>query len=165
LKKYYICPPSFMARREVFDHLGGYDESLAYEDFDFFVRSSRKFKFCYSDKVLVQKRILATSLSAKQYQKGSKQLISTYFICEKALLLNKTKKEHVALKKRIQYELTQALITKNYNIAKQFLQLYNQNPEGKNYIFLFLVNFFVLFKPNLNLLTRFEIKTRMLLSK
>ncbi|MDQ3394436.1 MAG: glycosyltransferase, partial [Bacteroidota bacterium] len=48
LKKYYICPPSFMARREVFDHLGGYDESLAYEDFDFFVRSSRNFKFCYS---------------------------------------------------------------------------------------------------------------------
>lgn len=165
LSNYFICPPTFMAKKEVFDQLGGYDESLAYEDFDFFVRSSRKFKFCYTDKVLVQKRVLPASLSAKQYKPNSLQLLSTFHICEKAFILNKTKEEHLALKKRIRYELTQALISKNYPIAKKFLELYNQYPEGKSYVFLLLVNLLVLFKPNLYLLSEFKTRSRFLLSK
>jgi glycosyltransferase involved in cell wall biosynthesis len=165
LKNYYICPPTFMARKEVFDQIGGYDESLAYEDFDFLVRSSRKFKFCYTDKVLVQKRILPNSLSTRQYKPGSAQLLSTYHVCEKAFILNRTKEEHLALKKRIRYELTQALISKNYKIAKKFLELYNQGSAGKNYIFLFFVNLLVLFKPNLFLVSLFKTRTRLLLSR
>ncbi|MGI8599016.1 MAG: glycosyltransferase [Chitinophagaceae bacterium] len=165
LSRYFICPPTFMARKEVFNQLGGYDESLTYEDFDFFVRSSRRFKFCYTDKVLVQKRVLPTSLSTKQYLPGSPQLLSTYYICEKAYILNKTKEEHLALKKRIRFELKQALISKNYSVAKKFLELYNLYPEGKSYIFLFLVNMLVLFKPNLPLISGFKLKSNLQLSK
>ena len=39
-----------MMRKSVFDALGGYDESLSYEDFDFWVRAARKFKFAYTRK-------------------------------------------------------------------------------------------------------------------
>lgn len=39
LSTYFIPGPTMMVRREVLDFLGGYDEELTYEDFDFWVRS------------------------------------------------------------------------------------------------------------------------------
>ena len=64
LRQYFICPPTTMARRSVFEYLHGYDENLDYEDFDFLVRSSRKYKFCYSPETLVQRRIVHGSKSS-----------------------------------------------------------------------------------------------------
>ena len=37
LRRYFICAPTMMIKREVLDRLGGYDENLAKEDFDFWV--------------------------------------------------------------------------------------------------------------------------------
>lgn len=148
LSRYFICPPTMMARKEVFDQLNGYDESLAYEDFDFFVRSSRNFKYCYTDKVLVHKRVLAGSLSSEQYKPGSRQLLSTFKICSKAFDLNKTREEHLALKKRIKYEMRQAILNNNYTVAAKFLNLYNKyqpNPYYKT-----LMSFLIRLKPNLS---------------
>ncbi|MDX5396863.1 MAG: glycosyltransferase family 2 protein, partial [Hymenobacteraceae bacterium] len=34
LRRYFINPPSMLMRREVFEKLNGYDETMAYEDFD-----------------------------------------------------------------------------------------------------------------------------------
>ena len=56
LKKYFICSPSMVINKKVFDRIGGYDDNLAYEDFDFWVRSSKCWKYTYIDKVLIQKR-------------------------------------------------------------------------------------------------------------
>jgi glycosyltransferase involved in cell wall biosynthesis len=58
LERYFISTPSMMMRRSVFDTLGGYDESLTYEDFDFWVRAARKFKFAFTDDILVKKHVL-----------------------------------------------------------------------------------------------------------
>jgi glycosyltransferase involved in cell wall biosynthesis len=107
--RYFICPPTMMTRREVFEKLNGYDESLAYEDFDFWVRSSRYFKYCFTDEVLVQRRVVSGSLSSKQYVRNSLQMRSTFKVCKKIKKLNKTANENTALRKRIYFEMRQCL--------------------------------------------------------
>lgn len=126
LKRYFICTPSMMMRRSVLDELGGYDENLAYEDFDFWVRSARYWKYLYTDQVLVKKRVLPHSWSARQYEESSRQLASTLAICYKAKALNKTREEDMALGKRLAYELRQAIKHKQWALGKQFLELKKQ---------------------------------------
>jgi GT2 family glycosyltransferase len=96
-------------RRSILEELGGYDESLAYEDFDFWVRAARIGKFAYNPKILVEKRKLNTGWSAQQYRPGSKQLETTYRVCLKAQQLNRNKREIKALGRRLGYELRQAI--------------------------------------------------------
>lgn len=109
LKTHFICSPTTMMKKIVFNELGGYDELLAYEDFDLWVRASRCWKFCYTDGVLVHKRVLAPSHGKQQYKRGNSQMASTYRICEKAYDLCQSKDEYAALRKRILYELKHAL--------------------------------------------------------
>jgi hypothetical protein len=110
----------------VLDDLQGYDESLAYEDFDFWVRSSRHYQYLYSNQVMVKKRKVFNSLSSRQYRFGSAQLRSTYKVCEKASKLNQSPAEERALDKRIRYELRNALLTGNLKLAVDFLSLYTR---------------------------------------
>ena len=42
IERFFICSPSMIFRRSVIDHLQGYDSTLSYEDFDFWIRSSRR---------------------------------------------------------------------------------------------------------------------------
>lgn len=123
LSRYFICGPTMMIRREVVDALGGYDESLAYEDFDFWVRSSRYFNYCYTREALVKRRVVPFSMGNQQYKRGSLQLRSTLKVCEKALLLNEALEENTALKKRIYYELRQALRLGEFVLAKDYWNL------------------------------------------
>ncbi len=83
IKKYFIPPPSMMIKREVLEELGGYDENLAYEDFDFWIRSSRNWHYAFQTESLTLVRRLEDSLSSKAYSKNDKQLHSTYLVCEK----------------------------------------------------------------------------------
>jgi glycosyltransferase involved in cell wall biosynthesis len=71
--RYFICSPTMMFRREVVEHLNGYDESLAYEDFDFWVRAARTFKFIYSPCVLLKKRSVANSMSKNQFTRAGRE--------------------------------------------------------------------------------------------
>lgn len=123
LGKYFISPVTMIYRKSLVDDLGGYDESLAYEDFDFWVRSSRIFKYCYRPEITVQRRVLPQSASTKQYIKNSEMLKSTLVICKKALNLNRTKLEDLALLKRIGYEGKMSLISNNYLLGFWFFIL------------------------------------------
>src|SRR5690606_1369510 len=58
-----------LVKKKVFDQLNGYDETLAYEDFDLWTRASRSFDIQYLDVVLAQKRVLPDSLSAQFYSR------------------------------------------------------------------------------------------------
>ncbi|VAW27729.1 hypothetical protein MNBD_BACTEROID06-1010, partial [hydrothermal vent metagenome] len=93
LGKYFISPPTMVYRKTLLDKLNGYNEALSYEDFDFWVRSSRITNYCYSAEVTVQKRMLSTSVSTSQYVKNSSMLISTLAVCKTALRLNRNKSE------------------------------------------------------------------------
>ena len=123
LKRYFICSPSMMYRASFLQEIGGYDEALAYEDFDIMIRLSRDYPFSYTDKVLVEKRVLESSMSTKQYKKGNSQLKSTLVICEKAFLLLKEQSEKKALLQRISFEAKQAFIHKRFLLLLSFISL------------------------------------------
>jgi len=122
VERYLISAPAMMMTKKVLDELNGYDEELSYEDFDFWVRSARNYKYTFTDKVLVKKLILDNSLSSIQYQRKNKHALSTAKVCEKILSLNKTEEENQALLKRINYELKWALVTENWEASKLLIQ-------------------------------------------
>ncbi len=105
IDRYFICSPTMMFRRSVIEQLNGYDESLAFEDFDFWVRASREFRFVYTPQVLLKKRSVANSMSKNQFKKSSAQRWSTFKVCQKIKQLNTTKEETDALKQRVRYEI------------------------------------------------------------
>ncbi len=123
LEKYYISTPTMMMSRKVLDELGGYDEELSYEDFDFWVRSARKYQYRFTDAVLVNKCVLKKSLSAQQALYKNRHILSTVVVCEKALALNKSQEENEALWKRVTYELKWAMVTENWEAARRFLEI------------------------------------------
>lgn len=123
LSRYFISSPSMLMRRLVLEAVGGYDESLAYEDFDFWLRSSRYWKYCFTDRTLVKKRIVPGSWSTRQYEKQSRQLESTLKICRKAQALNRHKSEEQALGRRLSYEIRQAIRKQVFDVAGELLEL------------------------------------------
>jgi glycosyltransferase involved in cell wall biosynthesis len=123
VQRYFICLPTLFAKREVFDYLGGYDERLTYEDFDFLVRSSRKYKYSYTDEILVHKRKLSNSMSTKQYVYRSEQMQSTLAVCKKITELNENASEQGALRKRVYYEMRQCVRTGNLKLFFSYLKL------------------------------------------
>lgn len=109
-----LCSVSSMYKKSIFDALNGYDTTLSYEDFDYWIRASREYNIEYIDAVLVQKRITPNSLHASFYTKKNKNSNSTYIILKKAFKLNKNKKEHQTLIPRVNIEIRNSFLTRNY---------------------------------------------------
>lgn len=125
LSRYFISSPTMLVRREVFDVIGGYDETLAYEDFDFWVRSARHFPYRCIHEVLTKVRKVQGSLSSRAYLRDDRQLESTYRVCVKAKSLNRNASEDAALAARVRYELRHAVFTGNLREAELFYTLLN----------------------------------------
>lgn len=124
LKKYFISTPTMLIKKSVLIELGGYDESLSYEDFDFWVRSSRKYLYHYQDEITTLKRIIPASHSSAFYkQKHNPHLISTLKVCKKARLLNQTPEEDEALIRCTKYHFRQCFFTQNHNLLSEYYQL------------------------------------------
>lgn len=142
LARYFICTPTMMMRKSVLDQLGGYDENLKYEDFDFWIRSGKITKYCYTDKALVKKRVLKNSLSSGQYRRNSNMLSSTYQVCLKAEKLNETESETKALCRRSIYEFRKALFSGNFKDASNFstLLIRNLKPGAKRSLYTLMNN-------------------------
>ncbi|MDB5272394.1 MAG: b-glycosyltransferase, glycosyltransferase family 2 protein [Chitinophagaceae bacterium] len=124
VKRYFISPVGIMMKHAVLQQLGGYDEALTYEDFDFWVRSSRTYHYAYLDECLVAKRETPLSLSTRFKKKGYERMFeSTARVCQKIAWLNQTEKENKALLLRIQYEIRQAIRYKASGAVSIYLQL------------------------------------------
>ncbi len=123
IKKYLISAPTMMMRKSMLDDLGGYDETLTYEDFDFWVRSARAWKYSFVNEILVEKRILSNSLSTKQFKKSSKHDLSTYRVCEKILSLNRDLGDHLSLIQRLIYESKQSLFRADFSLLAKYTKL------------------------------------------
>lgn len=123
LSTYFIPSPTMMIRKEVMDELGGYDESLAYEDFDFWVRASRLYKFSFLNERSTYIRRKHGSMSEGWYVPGDKQLHSTFIVCKKAAKLNRTVPEKNALIRRLRYELRQSVFSENHVEGQNFFKL------------------------------------------
>jgi len=122
VKNYFICPPTMMMKADVLEVLGGYDAMLAYEDFDFWIRSSRNCHYAYLDEVVIKKRVVKGSLSSKAYQRKMQK--STFEVCKKIYKLNKTKREHQALLWRLLYEAKPALKTAYLSLVLRYMILF-----------------------------------------
>ena len=96
-------------KTDVLKQLGGYDENLAYEDLDIWVRISRDYKVEYVPISLAEKRELDSSLSAQFIHKRNPKTTllhkSTLEIFKKILDLNKTKSENKIVINRMNFEL------------------------------------------------------------
>lgn len=125
LEQYFICTPTMMIRREVLEKLGGYDESLTYEDFDFWVRSSILYKYAYQDEILTRKRILKDSLGSQVFMPGSGMLYSTYQVCNKAYDLNRNQADFDALAGRIRTFIRKCFYAQEFELAIKFRRLLN----------------------------------------
>ncbi|HEX8333585.1 MAG TPA: glycosyltransferase [Segetibacter sp.] len=62
IERPFVTAPSAIVKKIVLDELNGFDESLVYEDHDFYLRASKKFKFHFLPEKTVMYRILSTSL-------------------------------------------------------------------------------------------------------
>ena len=130
LENYFICTPTMMMRRVTLNLLGGYDEELLFEDFDFWVRSAVRFKYHYQDEILTKKRLHSASLSSLVYQKNSGLLNSYYTVCNKAYDLNRDQQEFNLLAARIRTFIRKCLYAHEFELAMQFRRLLNyiENP-------------------------------------
>ncbi|WP_426485968.1 glycosyltransferase [Flavobacterium sp. 2] len=122
-----ICSVSSMVKKSVFDDLNGYDENLAYEDLDIWIRASRKYEFDFIDEILIKKRISTTSLGThfflKNDERSRKINYSTHLIIKKAIRLNRTKEEHKAILKRIHFEMILAYKTSDFKLLLKYILL------------------------------------------
>ncbi len=120
LSTYFIASPTMLVRTQVMLDLKGYDEQLSYEDFDFWIRSSIRYQYAFLDERLTKIRKLTRSMSTGWYQRGDKQLHSTYVVCRKAQVLNREEQDKQALVKRLKYELRHSVFSQNYEEAGLF---------------------------------------------
>jgi hypothetical protein len=115
-----MCSVSAMVKKTVFDELKGYDENLAYEDLDFWIRASRLYDVDFIDEILINKRIVTNSLGTNFFKKKNTINNSTFLILEKAIRLNQTKEENKALLKRIHFEMILAFHTSNFTLLLKY---------------------------------------------
>jgi len=124
LKRYFICTPTMLMNREMLMKLGGYDEQLAYEDFDLWVRAARHWKFAFLDEVTFQKRKLKSSMSAQRHMHHyNEQMNSVYAVCRKAFHLCKSKDDLKALHERLNYEYRQCVKHGAEHLVDQYILL------------------------------------------
>ncbi|TGE20127.1 glycosyltransferase family 2 protein [Hymenobacter elongatus] len=123
LRRYFISTPTMLMRRTVLEQLRGYDETLAYEDFDFWVRAARNFRFYFLDEVTTQKRLHPAAMSRRGYRPNDPFLASTIQVCRKALGLCRTPAEQAALGVRLRWELRQAVRWGNFREAHELFGL------------------------------------------
>ena len=127
IRKAFICTPTMMMRKAVLDELGGYDESLSYEDYDFWVRSGRKYAYYFQDLILTKKRIVSNSHRTSFYQKKQNaHLTSTLKICWKAYHQNLNQEEHLALAVSVRYHMRQSLYMEVFELVEEYAQLLQQ---------------------------------------
>jgi len=131
LHSYKICSPTIMVRKSVFIELGGYDESLSYEDYDFFIRSSRKYNYHFIDKPLIYKREVDASLSKAFYKKkNNHHLESTLVVSKKALWLCEKESEKFALLHSVRYHYRQSYFLDNFKLALNYYELIREMGYG-----------------------------------
>ncbi len=123
LEKHCIASTSMVCSKKLFNALGGYDEQLSYEDFDFISRATHMSAIVYDKQVLVKKHMANNSLSTQFKKRNSHIHYSTLKVCKKLLYLCRTELEKKALKKRIIHERNGQIKLLNLALVIHYQQL------------------------------------------
>lgn len=158
---------SFLYKKEVYQALNGYDETLyLLEDYDFWLRASLKFKFFHLKKNLYQYRLHASSLTSEiQNNKIINNQHKNGFILMFSKIANDLGWNDVTKDLLINYNLKEVNTITNYLFNKEIikrdiLKIENKELEANQIIyglFLILRNKLVNDKQNYNLSTLFNI--------
>ena len=84
LYRFFVLGVTTMLRTDCVRAVGGYDESLAYEDWDLWLRLAERFEFHFHDEIHAKYRRIPTSLSSTLARaRASDQTFSDVLILEK----------------------------------------------------------------------------------
>lgn len=78
LRGNFIPAMTTMVRRECYERVGNFDEELAFEDWDMWLRLSRHYEFRFTPGPLVRYRVLATSVAGTLGERGLISAIAIY---------------------------------------------------------------------------------------
>lgn len=139
LRHYFICTPTMMMRTEVLRALDGYDETLSYEDFDFWVRTTPFYTYHYIDECTTFKRILPHSHAQGFYTPyQNAHLRSTHRICLKIANQYMAFTNTVLFANLLAYYVRQSVYMQDYATGKLFYALYTQISPKKSLSMRFL---------------------------
>lgn len=134
-----VCSVSAMTKSSVFKKLGGYDEQLIYEDYDFWIRAARNHHIIFIDKILVERIKLKNSLGNTNYKIFGNNTLkfkySTYLTVKKTLRLNQSKDEDKASIDKIKLEIKENLKMFNLPLFVRYLILMFKFKKSKRKIF------------------------------
>jgi glycosyltransferase involved in cell wall biosynthesis len=82
----FIPAMGALIRRSVYADVGAYDESLLYEDWDFWLRVAMHYRFVYVDGPSANYRIVATSMARTHLANDSVASLHTYYLIHRKLL-------------------------------------------------------------------------------
>lgn len=82
----YIPAMTTFIRRSVYQRIGGYDERLVYEDWDFWLRAALQFKFAYFEMPSANYRVVATSMARTVLQARNPAMFYTHFLISDKIL-------------------------------------------------------------------------------
>jgi glycosyltransferase involved in cell wall biosynthesis len=77
LEPIFICPPSVLFRKSALDKVGGYDELLAFEDLDIWLRLAKENEVVYCNLPVVKYRKHKNSLSASLFKKRNQKILAS----------------------------------------------------------------------------------------
>jgi glycosyltransferase involved in cell wall biosynthesis len=140
-----INPVGMMMRKDILIEIGGYNEKSAFEDTDYWIRTSRKYHFQYNDMILCEKRKLRSSLGHRIQYKGNillKSLINDY---ETALSLN-IEGENVLMLSKVRRYLWQAIFVEDYESIPLYINLIKRISDKLDFISNLLIFIFFKFK-------------------
>jgi glycosyltransferase involved in cell wall biosynthesis len=132
LKGSFLMPCTMMVRKTVLDKMDGYDETLAYEDLDFWIRSARVWEYAYLPEILSFQRIVKGSHSANFYKKNNLLIPSVVKVCRKALALNKSEEENQALLVRMRATMIKCVLSENFQAGKELTKMI-EDLNGHNF--------------------------------
>ena len=129
LEKHFLPSPSTLFRKDIFLQLGGYNEALSFEDFDYWIRSGREYSFSFLQKVGTKKRVVPKSLSSRFYTRRSNEMLeSTLVTFEWAFVRLRNDKEHNAFIKGASYYFRQSILWGHFKTASKFYDLLKGKP-------------------------------------
>ena len=128
LERHCLISPTTVMSRHCYDNVGGYDESLAYEDFDFMTKASNQFDLVYDHEALVIKQEVKNSLSTDFRKRNSAMHLSTFTICKRLSHTScHTQQEKKVLRARLNSEMKAQVKLLNLVLVLKYLRLISES--------------------------------------
>jgi glycosyltransferase involved in cell wall biosynthesis len=93
-----VCTPTALCRVSALRAVDGYDESLAWEDTDMWLRLAQRWKFSYIDDSLVTKRTTPGSLRESRFHDPTAYFLTSYRIYQKHLGYSRETDQSIAIR-------------------------------------------------------------------